>query len=99
MHAAVAGDGVYEPEDLRDKIATMLGNALPGIADGGWWYIAAGPPQALVFLHDVARPVLVPIGSAETFVRVGNEGTTREQDWAVTPRIAYSATKRNHDRP
>jgi len=85
VHAAVGGDGVYDPEQQRNKIAQMVGNALPELADGRWWYVAAGPPQAFIFLQDVARPVLVPIGSADTFIRVGKGATVQEKEWAFMP--------------
>ena len=98
-HASVSSDAVYDPEQYRNRIAAMIGDALPDAGKDGWWYIAAGPPQAFIFLQDVAKPVLVALGGSETFVRVGAASTMREQEWALTPGSDFVAVgdKENHD--
>jgi hypothetical protein len=85
VHASVIGDGVYDPDRYRDRVVAKLGDALPKPKSDSWWYIAAAAPQAFVFLQDVAKPVLVPIGNPKTFVRVGIEPTRSEQEWALDP--------------
>jgi hypothetical protein len=94
VHASVNGDAVYDPEEYRNSIATVIGDALPAAGEGTWWYVAVGPPQAFVFLQDVAKPVLVPLGAPETFVRVGAAPTSREHDWALTPGEGFVAVAR-----
>jgi len=85
VHATVTGDGVYDPDDYRDRVVATLGGALPKLKGDSWWYIAAAAPQAFVFLQDIAKPVLVPIGNSKTFVRVGSDATKGEVEWALEP--------------
>jgi hypothetical protein len=85
VHASITAEGVYDPDQCRDRVVAKLGDALPKAKGDSWWYIAAAAPQAFVFLQDVAKPVLVPVGNPKAFVRVGSEPTRSEQDWALDP--------------
>jgi hypothetical protein len=76
---------VYDPDECLGRIVSKVGDALPKPKDDSWWYVAAAPPQAFVFLQDVSKPVLMSIGNSKAFVRVGTEAITEEQTWAIEP--------------
>jgi hypothetical protein len=97
IHAAVSGNAVYDPEQLLERLVAKIGASLPNPDITSWWYLAAAPAQAFVFLQDVAKPVLVPIGTPKTFVRAGNEPTTGEQDWALAPGSGFIAERAGED--
>jgi hypothetical protein len=91
VHAANTSEGVYDPDAILDRIVITIAGALTRPKNDSWWYVAAAPPQAFVFLQDVAKPVLVPIGRAKTFVRTDSESINDEQTWALDPGDGFVA--------
>jgi len=76
---------VYDPALYRDRLARLFGDCLPDLPDGHWWHVVATPPQAFSFLHDTANAVLITVGQAEAYVRVGRNALMNERRWAVEP--------------
>ncbi|MCL4797828.1 MAG: restriction endonuclease [Bryobacteraceae bacterium] len=91
VHATIAGDGVYDPDVYCGLVVAKVGAALPKLKGNSWWYLAAAPPQAFVFLQDIAKPVLVPVGDPKTFVRVGSDLLKGEVEWALEPGTEFTA--------
>jgi hypothetical protein len=97
VHATIAGDSVYDPDVYRDRVVAKVGAALPKLKANCWWYIASAAPQAFVFLQDIEKPVLVPVGDPKTFVRVGSTALKGEVEWALEPGPDFTAANTEED--
>jgi len=76
----------YDITECRDKIVSYVGNrALPVLPTDNWWHIIAAQPKAFVFLHDIARAVVIPAAPGQAYVRIGDANVTAESGWALLP--------------
>ena len=89
--------GGYEPSFYRNAIVRSIGNALPVTPPDNWWYLAASPAQAFLFLHDVSQSKVLVVSEAETYVRIGDAPTTVESDWALAPGNGFERSQEEND--
>lgn len=89
--------GVFDVGSYRDRIATIITDALPDPGEGAWWQAVATAPQAFVFLQDMEKAVLVEIERPETYVRAGDAATSAERSWAARPGDGWSLFRQPDD--
>jgi hypothetical protein len=96
IQVIVAGEvGQYKPAKYRDSVVETIGNeALPELPDTEWWHFVATTPQAFVFLHDIVEPKLVPVSTAQSFVRVGVNPAEVEKNWVFPQGEEYKRTSK-----
>lgn len=90
VHALLSDEaGRFDIGAARDRIAIHFANALPATDADSWWHILVTGPQAFVFLHDIAKPVLVHLDGPQAIVRVGDRASINEREWAARPGDVY----------
>jgi hypothetical protein len=96
IQVTVAGQvGQYNPAKYRDSVVETIGNeALPELPDTEWWHFIATTPHTFVFLHDIVEPKLVPLSTAQSFVRVGVNPVEVEKNWVFPQGEEYKRTSK-----
>jgi len=84
--------GAFDIASRRDRIARLIGTALPNLKKEAWWHVLVAPPQAFVFLQDMEKAVLITVDEPETYISVGNQATFRERTWAVSASEGFTRT-------